>query len=53
MPNDYLISVLEKSRKKLLDTSRRNRLLNFKETARDVAIVDEMPDNVFKHLVVD
>ena len=53
MPNDYLISVLEKSRKKLLDTSRRNRLLNFKETARDVAIVDEMPDNVFKHLVID
>ena len=53
MPNNYLISVLEKSRKKLLDTSRRNRLLNFKETARDIAIIDEMPDNVFKHLVID
>jgi superfamily I DNA and/or RNA helicase/very-short-patch-repair endonuclease len=50
--HEYLVSVLEKSRTKLLDTSRRNRLLNFKETARDIAIIDEMPNQVFDHLAI-
>ena len=49
---DHLKQLLEKTRAKLLDSSRRNRLINFREGARDVAIVDEMPDQVFQHLVV-
>ena len=51
--NLYLTTVLEQARTRLLDTSRRNRLLNFKESARDVAIIDEMPDQVFEHLVLN
>jgi len=47
---EYLLSVLEKTRSRLLDTSRRNRLLNYRESARDVAIIDEMPDQIFEHL---
>ncbi len=49
----YFESALEKIRARLLDTSRRNRLLNYKESSRDIAIVDEMPDQVHKHLVVE
>ncbi len=49
----YLLKTLEKTRQKLLDQTRRNRLLNYKETARDVAIIDEMPDLVFEDLVLN
>lgn len=49
----FLREVLEKTRTRLLDTTRRNRLLNYKETSRDIAIVDEMPDQVFERLVND
>jgi hypothetical protein len=49
--HEYLLKVLEKTRQKLLDTTRRNRLLNYKETARDIAIIDEMADLVFEDLV--
>ena len=48
---EYLKSILEKIRSRLLDKTRRNRLLNYKESARDIAIIDEMPDQVFEHLV--
>ena len=48
-----LKSILESTRARLLDQSRRNRLINYKESARDIAIVDEMPDRVFEHLVTD
>jgi len=51
--NSYLSSVLEQARTNLLDTSRRNRLLNFKEKVNDVPIVDEMPDQVYEHLVLN
>ncbi|MFZ6007551.1 MAG: DUF4011 domain-containing protein [Nitrospirota bacterium] len=44
---------LLKVRQKLLDLSKRNRLLNFKETARSIRIIDELPDQVYKTLVTD
>lgn len=47
----HLGVALEKLRTRLLDTTLRNRLLNYRESARDIAIVDEMPDRVFHHLV--
>ena len=48
-----LKSILESTRARLLDQSRRNRLINYKESARDIAIIDEMPDRVFEHLVTE
>lgn len=48
---NYLKETLEKIRSRLLDKTRRNRLLNYKESARDVAVIDEMPDQVFARLV--
>ena len=51
--NNYLLKVLEKTRQKLLDHTRRNRLLNYKETGRDIAIIDEMSDLVFDSLVLN
>lgn len=48
--HDYLLDTLEKSRRKLLDLSRRNRLLNYRETARDIGFIDEMPDQVYERL---
>jgi len=51
--NKYLLEVLEKSRQKLLDTTKRNRLLNYRESSRDIAIVDEMADRVFNDLFFD
>ncbi len=50
---NYLLTVLEKTRQKLLDHTRRNRLLNYKETGRDIAIIDEMSDLVFDSLVLN
>ncbi|MEE9381886.1 MAG: DUF4011 domain-containing protein [Nannocystaceae bacterium] len=49
----YFDQALEKIRSKLLDSTRRNRLLNFKKSGRDVTVVDEMPDQVHQHLVLD
>lgn len=49
----FMKSVLEKIRSRLLDKTRRNRLLNYKESARDTAIINEMPDQVFEHLVMN
>ncbi len=42
---------LENVRKKLLDLTARNRLLNFRETAKTIRIVDELPNQVFAILV--
>ena len=42
---------LERSRRKLLDLSRRNRLLNFRETSKTLRIVEELPDAIFDVLV--
>lgn len=40
-------------RQKLLDISKRNRLLNFKEAVRAIRIIDELPDQVFSALVTE
>jgi hypothetical protein len=45
--------VLGGVRAKLLDLTRRNRLLNYKESAKSIRIVDELPDEVFRLLVND
>ncbi len=42
---------LERVRRKLLDLSRRNTLLNFRETRRTIRIIDELPDETFRILV--
>ena len=42
---------IEKIRTSLLDLTRRNRLLNFRMGARSLTIVDELPNQVFDHLV--
>jgi very-short-patch-repair endonuclease len=44
---------LDRIRKKLLDLSRRNRLLNHRPGRRSLQIVDELPDQVFKALVTE
>ena len=44
---------LERVRKKLLDLSRRNNLINFRETRRTIRIIDELPDETFRLLVAD
>lgn len=44
---------LLKVRQKLLDLSKRNRLLNFKETVRSIRIIDELPNQVFSTLVTE
>lgn len=44
---------LLKVRQKLLDLSKRNRLLNFKETARSIRIINGIPDQAFKTLVTE
>jgi Rad3-related DNA helicase len=44
---------LERVRKKLLDLSRRNNLINFKETRRTIRIIDELPNETFRLLVTE
>lgn len=44
---------LHRIRNKLLDLSSRNRLLNFKETAQSIKILDELPYLAYKTLVTD
>jgi very-short-patch-repair endonuclease len=44
---------LLKVRQKLLDLSKRNRLLNFKETARSIRIINGIPEQAFKTLVTE
>ncbi|MEK7472073.1 MAG: DUF4011 domain-containing protein, partial [Patescibacteria group bacterium] len=40
-------------RKKLLDLTRRNRLLNYRAGTRSLTVVDELPDEVFKSLYIE
>jgi len=50
--SDGFLEALQQIRRRLLDTSNRNRLLNFRESkARTIRIVDELPDEVFASLV--
>lgn len=51
--SEFFKQSLERSRQKLLDLTRRNRLLNFREGAKDIAIVDEMANLVFNGLLED
>jgi len=51
--NDEVKHALGKMREKLLDLTRRNRLLNFTFTAQAIRVVDELPDEVFRLLVGD
>lgn len=53
MSDRNLLAALEVIRGRLLDKTRRNRLLNYKESGRDIAIIDEMPDQVYEHLVAN
>ena len=51
-PAQAIEARLEETRRQLLDLSRRNRLLNHKKTSRSaLALVDELPDQVFQILV--
>ncbi|MBI5657838.1 MAG: DUF4011 domain-containing protein [Geobacter sp.] len=51
--SDFVNNALARVRSKLLDLTRRNRLLNYKESARSIRVVDELPDEVFRILVQD
>jgi len=44
---------LENVRLKLLDLSRRNTLLNFKETKRSIRIINELPEGIYRKLLID
>ena len=44
---------LKNLREKLLDLRRTNRLINYREGARDIAIVDESPGQVHQQLLID
>jgi very-short-patch-repair endonuclease len=57
LPSDFperLAASISNWKRKLLDLSRRNRALNFRATkVSTVAIVDEQPAEVFRHLYLD
>ncbi|MDD3343024.1 MAG: DUF4011 domain-containing protein [Sulfurospirillaceae bacterium] len=46
---------LEELKAKLIDTSRRNKLINYRnpQKSRNLRIIDESPDFIFQHLVKD
>lgn len=47
-------SELDRYRKRLLDLSSRNRLLSYKPTkSKTIQIIDELPEQIFNHLVID
>lgn len=48
-------SKLEQTRKKLLDLTKRNKLINYKKPAktRHLKIIDESPEFIYRHLVFD
>ena len=46
-----LASALEKARNQLLDQTHHNRLLSYRELARDLPVLNEKPDQVFEQLV--
>ena len=53
-PPDPTREGLEQLRKRLLDLTRRNKLLNFRHSAKSsLRVVDELPDQLFKHLKED
>ena len=51
---EILDKKIESWKNKLIDLSRRNRLLNFRPTkVTTIKIVDEIPSEIFKSLVID
>lgn len=46
-------TALQKIRQRLLDLTRRNRLLNYRETAKTIVVRDELPDVVYGKLLDD
>jgi very-short-patch-repair endonuclease len=50
---EFVKTALQGVRSKLLDLTRRNRLLNYKESARSIRVIDELPDEVFRLLVLE
>ena len=49
--SDPIKEGLEQLRKRLLDLSKRNKLLNFRHSIKScLRVVDELPDELFKHL---
>lgn len=49
---EELLDALQQIRRRLLDTSNRNRLLNFRESkVRSIRIIDELPDKVFSSII--
>lgn len=53
LPPALTQQALAKVRQKLLDLTRRNRLLNYKESVRSIRVIDELPDEVFRLLVIE
>lgn len=49
--SELVTHVLGNIRNRLLDLTRRNRLLNYKESSKSIRIVDELPDEVYRILV--
>lgn len=50
--NEKIVTqAIDRIRRKLLDLTRRNNLLNFRETKNTIHIVDELPDEIFRMLV--
>ena len=49
--NSYISNALNEIREKLLDTSKRNKLLNFKRNKSSLVIVGRRPEQVFERLV--
>src|SRR6185437_5191268 len=50
-PHDPILEGLEQLRKRLLDLSKRNKLLNFRHSGKSsLRVVDELPDELFKCL---
>jgi very-short-patch-repair endonuclease len=51
--SDLINKALEQARLRLLDLTNRNRLINYRESARCIAIVDELPSQVCERLFDD
>ena len=51
--SDFILTSLEAMRKKLLDLTSRNRLLNFPITQKgsSLRIVDELPEQLYEHIL--
>lgn len=46
--SDKLVTAIEESRKKLLDLTTKNNLINFKHNKSCIRVIDELPDELFR-----